>query len=240
MHQQAEMTTGALEPKEITHCFVLKGGDLAWSMLEGVRCPVSGKLEKSKDIENRHGRLAPGWYGVILGKGTKGVTRERHEECKKKLVGMNMPPWKARDVTEKMGCVVGIVKIAHSLPYELCKESPWAEGPVCNIIEYAGWLGRPIPCKGNLGACPIQEEEARREVREYAEVAWRDGNILATGAEKRHPYRGPQVWPSAKRKPSKGCIDLRDKDEVGKLREFLAGCQERLLKRQRGEGQSVS
>ena len=29
------MSTGALEPKDITHCFVLKGFPLAWSMLEG-------------------------------------------------------------------------------------------------------------------------------------------------------------------------------------------------------------
>jgi hypothetical protein len=233
VNNQRAMSTGAYTPKEITHCFVLKGFPLAWSMLEGVRCPVSGKLEKSKDIENRHSRLAPGWYGVILGKGA--ATRECYDECKKQLVGMNMPPWNWSELRRYKGCVVGVVKIAHSLPYEFCKESPWAiEDRVCNIIEYAGWLGRPIPCKGNLGACPIQDETTRREVRMYADVAWREGQILATGAEKRFPYRGPEVWLSGKRKASKGCVDLRDKDDVGKLMDFVRGCQERLAKRQRG------
>lgn len=211
-------TTGAATPGEITHCFVLKGHDLVWSMLEGLRCPVSGKLEKSKDIENRHGRLAPGWYGVILGKSTKGVTRERYEACKKELVGCQMPPWKWKDLDQYMGCVVGIVRVAHSLPHEICQESFWAEGPVCNIISHAGWIGRPIPCKGNLGACPIKDPEALRQVREYAEISFRDGEILDTGAEKRFPYQGPSAF---KKKPTKACIDLRDKDEVGNLRDFL-------------------
>jgi hypothetical protein len=111
---------------------------------------------------------------------------------------------------------------------------------VCNIIEYAGWLGRPIPCTGNLGACPIPDEETRRQVRQYADVAWREGEILATGAEKRFPYRGPQGWLNGKRKASQGCLDVRDKDDVGKLFEFLHGCQDRLAKRQRGEGSTVS
>eukprot|EP00966_Prymnesium_polylepis_P233624 5403885-Prymnesium_polylepis.1 len=48
------------EHQDIGPCLLAQGHDLAWAMLEGVRCPVSGKLEKSKDIENRHGRLAPG------------------------------------------------------------------------------------------------------------------------------------------------------------------------------------
>lgn len=233
------MSTGALEPKDITHCFVLKGFPLAWSMLEGVRCPVSGKLETSKDIENRHSRLAPGWYGVIIGKGD--TTRECYDACKQKLIGMNMPPWNWVELKKRKGCVVGVVKIAHSLPYELCKESPWAiEDRVCNIIEYAGWLGRPIPCKGNLGACPIPDEETRRQVRQYADVAWREGEILATGAEKRFPSRGPQVWLKGKRKASNGCLPLRDKDNVGKLYEFLHGCQDGLPKRQCAGGSTVS
>jgi len=61
--------TGAASPEGITHCFVLKGAHLAWAMLEGEKIYGSTLCEepvtmKSKDIENRPGRLAPGWYGV--------------------------------------------------------------------------------------------------------------------------------------------------------------------------------
>lgn len=62
--------TGASSPEGITHCFVLKGAHLAWAMLEGEKVYGCDPLDeqpvgvKSKNIENRHGRLAPGWYGV--------------------------------------------------------------------------------------------------------------------------------------------------------------------------------
>ena len=186
---------------------------------------------RSKNIENRHGRLAPGWYGVILGKGTKNVTRDEYDRCRSLLPKMTIPPWDWKELQFRKGCVVGVVKIDHSLPHELCKHSPWAFGPVCNIISKAGWLNKPIPCKGNLGACPIKDKEVMEQVRYSAKCALADGNIFKTNGEKEHPYRGPNVWPAAKRKPSKGCIDMRDKDERGKLLEFISGCQQRLSKR---------
>ena len=126
---------------------------------------------------------------------------------------------------------MGTVKIDHSLPYEVCKDSPWASGPVCNVISRAGWIDKPIPCKGNLGACPISEEAVREQVRYSAKCAFLGGKIFKTNGETEHPYLGPMVWPQAKRKPSKAVIDMRDKDERGKLMEFMVDCQERLAKR---------
>lgn len=235
--QRTAMSTGALRPEEITHCFVLKGFYLAWSMLEGEKVfPDDDSTQeptciRSKNIENRHGRLAPGWYGVILGKGTKGVTRNEYDRYQSLLPEMTMPPWAHDGLKFYRGHVVGIVKVDHSLPYELCKHSPWASGPVCNIISQAGWLDKPVACKGNLGACPIKEDDVRDEVRYRAECAYKDGNIFKTNGENEHPYRGPEVWPAAKRKPYNGAIDMRDKDERAKLFEFIAGCQKRLAKR---------
>ena len=229
--------TGADSPNTITHAFVLKGFDLAWSMLEGEKLYPDGDHNKepvgikSKDIENRHIRLAPGWYGVILGKGTKGVTRERYDECKAKLPEMSFPSWNSDAANCRKGHLVGVVKIAHSLPSDYCTESEWAIGPICNIITHAGWIDRPIPCKGNLGACPITDKEDRERFQHYADCALKDGNIFRTFAEDRHPYQGPSIWPHAKRKPYKGCIDVRDKDERGKLREFLLDAQENLKKK---------
>jgi len=233
--------TGADSPKQITHAFVLKGFDLAWSMLEGEKIYPDGDYDKepigikSKDIENRHTRLAPGWYGVILGKGTKGVTRERYEECKAKLPHMHFPEWDSDFAKRRKGHLVGVVKIGHSLPYDYCKESPWAIGPICNIITHAGWIDTPVPCKGNLGACPITDKEERERFQCYADYSFRDGNIFRTFAEERHPYQGPSIWPHAKRKPCHGCIDMRDKDERGKLREFLLKAQENLKKKLKTE-----
>lgn len=218
------MRTGADSPATITHCFVLKGFDLAWSMLEGEKVARDADSEptaiRSKNIENRCTRLDPGYYGVILGKSTKGVTNDRYLECKQKLPGMNIPPWNSQGLKNYMGCVVGFVKVSHSLPYELCKHSPWATGPVCNIISEAGWLHKSVPCRGNLGACPIRDEEARNRVRAYADRAMKDGAVFKTGGDVEHPFRGSEVW-GRKRK---GCVDLGDKDECARLADFLAEC----------------
>lgn len=201
------LSTGADSPDKITHAFVLKGFDLAWSMLEGEKifpdrdCDQEPIGIKSKDIENRHTRLAPGWYGVILGKGTKGVTRERYDECKAKLPNMNYPEWNSDVANCRKGHLVGVVKIAYGLPYDLCKDSPWAIGPVCNIISHAGWIDKPVPCKGNLGACPITDKEKRERFRHYADCALKDGNIFRTFAEGRYPYRA--VCIGAQRNPKK-------------------------------------
>lgn len=201
------MNTGAASPGEITHCFVLKGHDLVWAMLEGARCPASGALLSSKDIENRHVRLAPGWYGVILSKSTTGLTRTRYQETRDRLPGMHMPPWNWHGLEKYMGCVVGVVKISHSLPPELCKESVWATGPVCNVISHAGWMAAQIPCRGNLGACRIDDAEALRRVRVCAHIAWTDGKVSETGAHTRFPNCDPSVWLARNKKRRRGDDD---------------------------------
>lgn len=224
------LSTGADTPDKITHGFVLAGGDLVWSMLNGqgrVMEKLAGQqvdVRDSKYIENRCTRLAPGWYAVIQGKGNKGETPERHAECKAKLPNMNIPAYGSVDLSRNKGCVVGIARIAHSLPYELCKDDPWAVEAykVCNIISQAGWIDVPVPCKGNLGACPIKDDQTRDKVRALAQVAYNQGNIHATEAELKYPWPGAGVWDECrKRKASTACIDLEDKDDAGKLRAFL-------------------
>lgn len=231
------MGTGADSPATITHCFVLKGFDLVWSMLEGEKVFPGGDADleptgiRSKSIENRHTRFDSGYYGVILGKGTKGVTIERYTECKQKLPDMAIPPWDWKELKHYKGCVVGVVKVSHSLPYHLCKNSPWAIGPVCNIISEAGWLEKPIPCRGNLGACLIKDRFTLGLVRHYADRAMKEGVVFKTGGDVEYPFRGSEVW-GRKRK---GCVDLGDKDEVPRLADFLKDCHERLTKRARGD-----
>ena len=213
------LSTGADRPQEITHAFCLKGFDLVYSMLGGER-DCEGKIIASKHIENRHGRMAPGYYAVLCGKGTKGVTKERYDKCKSILPSMFILNWGDKNIEHILGKIVGVVRIAYSLPFELCKDDPWAEGPVCNVISHAGWFVSGIPCKGNLGAFPIPSE-VLAQVRFQASIA----SISPTKGPQMHPYRGPEVW-SKKRK--KGCIDLGDKDEVALLKRFLLKSQDNL------------
>ena len=109
----------------ITHCFVLKGHDLVWAMLEGERSATTGDIQASKDVENRHFGMAPGWYGVILG--TNKAPREQYEDSKGKLPGMNMPTWGSAAAQRHKGKVVGVVKISHALPVTVCTSNgQWA------------------------------------------------------------------------------------------------------------------
>ena len=178
--------SGASTPGEITHSIVLCGYYWAWSMLEGERDDNGDSFLASKDIENRHGRLAPGYYAVILGKGEKGVTKEKRDQCSALLPTMtSMPEWGSGSLPK--GNVVGVIKVSHSLPYDSCKESGWAMGPVCNILSKAGWIDTPIPCKGGLGAHPIKDLEILARVRKAAVSAHESGKLLKTGAETRYP-----------------------------------------------------
>lgn len=199
------MTTGAESPSKVTHTFVLNGFQWAWAMLEGEKeIPDDNEDDyptsiKSKGIENRHCRLAPGYYGVILGKGKKGATQDNYDMVKKLLPNMKMPI-RSCGLKHFRGCVVGVVKVEHALPYDWCKDSPWANGmPVCNIISEAGWLDKYIPCKGNLGACPIEEGETLNRVRFWAEKAQNDNNIFKTGADVKYPYN-EEAWNKGKKK----------------------------------------
>ena len=207
------LSTGADTPQEITHGFVLKGFDLVYSMLSG-ECDESGSITASKHIENRHCRMAPGWYAVVCGKGTKGVTKQRYDKCRSILSSMFVLDWGDENVKHMMGKVVGIARIAHSLPYELCRNDPWAEGPVCNIISHVAWFVSGVACRGNFGAFPLAAS-ALDQVRYQANTA----HIRATKGPEMHPYRDAAVWLNKKRK--KDCLDMSDKDDVAVLRNFL-------------------
>jgi hypothetical protein len=62
-------------------------------MLEGERVS-EGTMGRSKVIENRHFRITPGWYGVVVGKGMG--RREDYEMVKRTLPTMAIPAWEAQ------------------------------------------------------------------------------------------------------------------------------------------------
>lgn len=167
---------------------------------------------------------------MILGKGTQGVTREEYDNVRALLPEMTIPPWGHSRLRAAQGKVVGVVKIEHSLPSSFCKDSVWATGPVCNIISRAGWLDKPVPCKGNLGACPIPDEHTRDRVRAEAASAMEANHIFRTNGEVEHPYRGPDVWDSNRKR--KGALKISDCDELQKLYDFLDRNRKKLKTRQ--------
>lgn len=222
------MSTGAESPDKLTHSIVLCGEDLTFSMVEGQTGETTASFRMSKHIENRHVRFAPGWYGLIMGKGKKGVTLERNEECRRKLPFMSLPPMGDPSIEKLKGCVVGVVRISHSLPYHVCKDSEWADKnyTVCNIISHAGWIDTPVPCKGNLGAAPIKGKETLERVRLLAGRAHGKGKLFATGADLKYPPP-PMAKVAACRKKRKregggrAGVEECAKHEKKKLRQLL-------------------
>ena len=121
---------GADAPEKITHAFTLKGYHWAYAMLEGERAE-GGTMGRSKVIENRHFKITPGWYGVVVGKGMG--RREDYEMVKRTLPNMAIPTWESQQAKQMRGKLVGMVKISHSVKTEMCTTSPWAQGPVCKM-----------------------------------------------------------------------------------------------------------
>ena len=56
------------------------------------------------------------------------------------------------------GKLVGIVEITHSVKTDMCTTSPWAQGPVCNVIANAAWLPEYVNSVGGQGVHPIKGE----------------------------------------------------------------------------------
>ena len=108
---------GATTPDKITHAFTLKGYHWAYAMLEGERVSED-TMSRSKVIENRHFRITPGWYGVVVGKGMG--RREDYEMVKRTLPNMAIPAGESQQAKQMRGKLVGIVKITHSVKTEMC------------------------------------------------------------------------------------------------------------------------
>lgn len=218
---------GAATPGAITHSLTIRGADHVWSILEGERHEDTGEILASKNIENRSFRIAPGWYALIYGKGSKGVTTERYNECQARLPDMTLPPPDTPYLERMRGSAVGAVRISHSLPIEDCADSPWATGPVCNIIAEVGWFHTPEPCAGGIGAAPIKDQEALARIQHYANNSKVDGWLYRTYAEEVYTYNR-DTWRKRKRTACEGCIDVTDKDEQSRLAQHLSSAIENM------------
>ena len=185
---------------DVSHAFTLKGGQLTYSVMHGV-----------KRVENRHFAMRPGWYGLHTG-----VSLRSHESQYPLLAGVEGLP---AEETLAHGCLVGAVCISHALTLEQCQVSePWAFGPVVNLISAYASLDTPVEHKGALSLWRIGDE-AREELRSqlaHATVVHNDLSHLPPPSEqprsfhvrqkaKRQGYEGK---PEAVMTPSQPVVGL--------------------------------
>ena len=93
-------------------------------------------------------------YGVIVGKGTG--RREDYDMVRRTLPTMAIPAWESQQAKHMRGKLVGIVQITHSVKTDMCTTSPWAQGPICNVIAHAAWLPEFVDSVGGQGVHPIK------------------------------------------------------------------------------------
>lgn len=138
---------------EVTHGFTLKSPWLTAAMLTG-----------AKQVENRSQVWKQGWYAVHTGVGTKG------DEWAKEHVRQNATAaeWEQIQACVEAGNrvprghIAGLCYIKHALPEdcvvdEYDRQSGWAIGPYCMVIDWWKWLSAPIECKGQLGTWPLNK-----------------------------------------------------------------------------------
>ena len=114
-------------------------------------------MGRSKVIQNRHFRITPVWYGVVVGKGMG--RGEDYEMVKRELPGMEIPAWESQQAKRMRGEIVGMLQITHSVKTEACTTSPWASGPICNVVAQTVWLPEFVNGVGGQGVHPPKKED---------------------------------------------------------------------------------
>ena len=162
-------------------------------------------LHGHKDIENRHINSGVRWVALHTGQGT----------IKPELGALieHLSPGLPPAETCPKGAVVGVCFVQGALTFEAlrqeqgcgsdcepaaqrhsptCRLSPYAIGPVCNIISMAVRLPRPVSCRGQLG-CWTLPLEVRQEVEEQlvamSPQEMRDASWCTP------PSQVPHAWP---------------------------------------------
>lgn len=170
------VVTGAATPGEITHGFSLTGGHLAWAICAG-----------KKRIENRKGRMQPGWYafGCSLTAHTGVMEDNWYREI---YSDSDYPGFSA--FYNMPGKLVGVCHISHSLPHSACKHDDHAAEnyPIKNIIDKVIPLVSVIPAKGNFGSWPLSYDAKVALHSQLGQLlAGGDDVILNTNGEKDFP-----------------------------------------------------
>ncbi|KAL1522417.1 hypothetical protein AB1Y20_017407 [Prymnesium parvum] len=147
-------------PTELTHALTLRGAQLSWAVLHGF-----------KTIENRHFRIAPGWYALHTG-ARRGCVASQ-QPLLDSLSGI--PP----EVELPHLALVGAIKVSHALGFDECAFNQWAFGPVCNVISEVAILPEPVPHRGALSIWAVASEELSQVVEQLKSVTVRKNDISA-------------------------------------------------------------
>lgn len=130
-------TTGAPSPTTITHGFVLNDARWLYAMLYESQNP--------KTIENRHVKLAAGWYAVSL-------SQAAHTSIADDIAFKKEFPHFKGAMAYTKGVVHGAVRIDRSLPQIQCAESRWslADYKIANIVSHTLLFGPrdSVPVRG--------------------------------------------------------------------------------------------
>lgn len=142
-------------PSSVTHGLTMKGAQLTWALLEGI-----------KPVENRHMRLRSGW--LVLHTGTGKLREERQRELAVLCPGIPAE----RELPH--GFIMGAVKIERHATVADCAGTPsekWASGPVVNVVSAFCRLADPVPHKGALGLWAIDAAVLQRVRDGFAAAA---------------------------------------------------------------------
>lgn len=196
-HEPPKAQVGsANNPKSVSHGVTLRGPELAASILHGY-----------KDLENRNCSLQGRWIAIHLAKS------ESFPALKKQVKHL-VPDLNTEGMIK--GHILGLIFVSESLTIaeyrqrvqcgdactfpaqvaqdlqlpvhvENCKCSPWAIGPVVNVIQHRIIFSTPLPDKGQVNKWPLSHKtlEAIKAMIDKNEFTFHT-NKLADG---------PLCWP---------------------------------------------
>ena len=166
-HKQAEPSDGVPTPETIQHCLTVSGLNLLEAMLSGY-----------KDCENRRFSMEKQWVALHCGKTASSHSDDIARFCPglASQVGASAPglvcgmvffskSLKMEEHREEAGCGPSCVldtKTFSATHVPTCRCSPFAYGPVLNVISRAIKFNVPFPAKGKLGKWPLESRDRHR------------------------------------------------------------------------------
>lgn len=193
-------------PQSVSKAISLRGAVICEAILMG-----------RKDIENRHCKLS-GWIALHVSQG-------RVDPDMQKMLRRCIPDLPA-EISLLAGHIVGLALFEHCIDVQTlraecacndacdmsvggehlasCSLSPFAHGPLCNIISAAIRLSTPVFCRGavNQWTLPV---EAQKAVADQLKAPWSFTYQLFRNGQEPLPRRRPLPWlqacPESRKRP---------------------------------------
>ena len=109
-------------------------------------------VKRAKRVENRHFHIR-GWCWIHAG---LSPTKAEHAAVVDSMTDV------APETPDLRGFIIGAAHFSHTLTLEEAKAdtsmAPWAFGPLCNIVDDAFMLEKPVKMRGGLGPRKVSPE----------------------------------------------------------------------------------